>query len=571
MSSKGSNLVKRFALVMLSFSAWIGVFPALAQTTEVRQWEPFELSMSGSAELASGYVDGLPDSGKPFVAVTFTGTSDDAKGLSVTVPGFWDGGKVWKARFAPPASGRWSYSASSTDPALRGVSGSFQCAAWSGAEMAANPVRHGFVRIVKSGPRAGRYFEYADGTPFLWIGDTWWAWLKRGVPFTRARQVIDDRAARGFTVGQVVFGANNAARLAGADFATPDLEAIHDAERFITYANSQGITLWIMPWWSARNLEKIAGSEKMRRWTRYMVHRLAAYNVIWNVGGEYNMYDYGGLGLPFWKDLGVLIQHEDPYHHAIGVHNTPPGWAGGEMGGSAQWSTGSVLHDEVWLDFNGTQVGHGKWRNELIPSIISTDYARRPAKPVVVTEPWYEFLEGSAPAMDIRFAAWSAILSGAAGHTYGGGHQWWAEIPDPSLPPRPLRGGSSPRPPLNVDTLDFPGAVSIGFLAKFLKGMEWWKLEPHPELVLEYSQPLASAIAGQEYVVYARYGGYLKLDLRSSSESDRFRFSWIDLAASKESRAGTINGGGIRSFHAPEDYLGNLQYKDWLLHVVRVN
>jgi hypothetical protein len=294
------------------------------------------------------------------------------------VPGFWDGGKVWKARFAPPASGRWSYSASSTDPALRGVSGSFQCAAWSGAEMAANPVRHGFVRIVKSGPRAGRYFEYADGTPFLWIGDTWWAWLKRGVPFTRARQVIDDRAARGFTVGQVVFGANNAARLAGADFATPDLEAIHDAERFITYANSQGITLWIMPWWSARNLEKIAGSEKMRRWTRYMVHRLAAYNVIWNVGGEYNMYDYGGLGLPFWKDLGVLIQHEDPYHHAIGVHNTPPGWAGGEMGGSAQWSTGSVLHDEVWLDFNGTQVGHGKWRNELIPSIISTDYARRP-------------------------------------------------------------------------------------------------------------------------------------------------------------------------------------------------
>jgi hypothetical protein len=213
-------------------------------------------------------------------------------------------------------------------------------------------------------------------------------------------------------------------------------------------------------------------------------------------------------------------------------------------------------------------VGHGKWRNELVPRIISIDYARKPAKPVVVTEPWYEFAEGSAPAMDVRFAAWSAILSGAAGHTYGGGHQWWADIPDPSLPPRK---DSWPRPPLSVDTLDFPGAVSMGFLAKFLKGIEWWKLEPHPELVLEYPQPLASAIAGQEYLVYARYGGQLKLDLRSSAESDRFRFTWIDLVASKESRTGTVNGGAIRTFHAPEDYPGNREYKDWLLDVVRAN
>ena len=91
------------------------------------------------------------------------------------------------------------------------------------------------------------------------------------------------------------------------------------------------------------------------------------------------------------------MHREDPYAHAIGVHNTPPGWSAGQMGDSAQWSTGSVLHDEPWLDFNGSQVGHGKWRNELVPRIISLDYARKPAKPVVITEPWYEFAEGSAP------------------------------------------------------------------------------------------------------------------------------------------------------------------------------
>jgi len=238
------------------------------------------------------------------------------------------------------------------------------------------------------------------------------------------------------------------------------------------------------------------------------------------------------------------------------------------MGDSQQWSTGPVLHLEPWLDFNDSQTGHAKWRNELVPQVIAADYARAPAKPVLITETWYEFEEGSAPAMDVRFAAWSAMLSGAAGHTYGGGHQWWADIPDPSLPPR---RDVWPIPPLTVDTLDYPGAVSMGYMAKFLKSIEWWKFEPHPELVSEYAQPLASAIPGREYLVYARYGGRLKLDLRAASTSEQFRFIWIDLVNSKETTTGTVNGGAMRAFHTPEDYPANRQYKDWLLHVTKAD
>jgi len=547
---------------------WICIFTARPQPVITHQWEPFEVMMNSQAEFANPYVDGLPDGGKPYVVATFTGLSGAAHGLVYAVPGFWDGANVWKIRFAPPTPGEWSYSASSSDPGLQGVKGTFQCLAWSAAEKVATPSLHGFVRVARRGPRAGRYFEHADGTPFLWIGDTWWPILKHGFPLTRAKQVVDDRSARGFTIGQVMFAANSATGFAGRDFATPDLNAIRDAERFIAYANSRGITLWIMPWWGGNHLDQSAGAEKVRRWTRYVVHRLAAYNVVWNLGGEYNMYDYGGLGLQLWKDLGALVRREDPYGHMISVHNTPPGWAGGEMGDSAQWSTGSVLQDQHWLDFNDSQVGHAKWRNEMIPQIIALDYTRQPPKPVIITEPWYEFTEGSAPAMDVRFAAWSAMLSGAAGHTYGGGHQWWADIPDPSLAPRQ---DVWPRPALTVDTLGYPGAVSIGFLATFMKGIEWWKFEPHPELVSEYPQPLASAIMGREYLVYVRYGGQLKLDLRSTSASDLFRFNWIDLVSSKETQTGTVSGGGIPTFHAPEDYPGHLEYKDWLLHLVKID
>ena len=164
----------------------------------------------------------------------------------------------------------------------------------------------------------------------------------------------------------------------------------------------------------------------MERWWRYLVHRFGAYNVIWVLAGEYNMNNYGGFSLDFWKDLGKLVKNEDPYERIISVHNTPPFWDGGAE--APQWSTGSVLHQEPWLDYNQSQVGHGKFANEMIPSIISEDYYRKPSKPVVVTEPWYEFIEGNPSGMDIRFAAWSAILSGAAGHTYGGGHVWLASV-----------------------------------------------------------------------------------------------------------------------------------------------
>ena len=564
--------MKRLSLVVSM--VWMVRAASAAPQPErtVRQWAPYEVEMTAAKEFANAYTEGLPDGGKPWVTLTFTGSSGEASGMRYAVAGFWDGGKTWKARFAPPAAGEWSYAASSADASLQGVKGSFRCVAWSAEEVAANSTRRGFVRVAKNGPRAGRYFEYADGTPFLWIADTWWGFAQRSggklFPFDRFQKVVDGRAEQGFTLGQLFFGANNGAFMAGRNYDAPDFEQIHNAEMFIAYANSKGLTVWIHPWWSARNLNQQAGPEKVRRWARYVVHRLAAYNVIWTVAGEYNMYDYGGMGLQFWKELGALMRAEDPYRHAIGVHNTPPAWSAGQMGNSAQWSTAEVIHDEPWLDFDQSQTGHGKWRNELIPQVVAAAYARAPGKPIVVTEPWYEFIEGSAPAEDIRFGAWTAFLSGAAGHSYGGGHQWWAYIPNPNRPGN-ARLGSWPIEPKDVDTVHYPGANALGFMAKFLKGVEWWRLEPHPELVSEYAAKYCSAIPGQEYLVYSRWGGTLKLDLRSSSASDRFKFTWSDLSNQKEASGGEVAGGGIRAFGTPEDYPGALQYKDWVLHVVK--
>ena len=123
-----------------------------------------------------------------------------------------------------------------------------------------------------------------------------------------------------------------------------------------------------------------------------------------------------------------MIKEEDPYNHVVGIHHTPPGWRGGVD--APQWSTAELLHNEPYLDYNQSQVGHNKWRNEMIPGVIHEAYSKNPPKPVICSEAWIEFLKHQTPAADVRFGAWSAVLSGAAGHTYGGGGVWIADVPE---------------------------------------------------------------------------------------------------------------------------------------------
>ncbi len=543
---------------------WTGGLQAKAEDRACRPWEPIEIVLSAERELAAPYVDGLPE-GKPgYVEAVFRSESGKAKAAELRLSGFWDGGRTWRIRFAPPLCGTWSYRTQSTDAGLDGRSGRIVCNDWEEGELRANPTRRGFVRVAHHGPRAGRHFEYADGTPMLWIGDTWWNWTKRGIPFERFKRLADDRAEKGFSVGQLFFagrGWKPASSLLDDACRQPDLEQIRKVEEMIRYANSKGITVWLNGWWASPNMGESIGEENLRRWCRYMAHRLGAYNVVWVLAGEYNMHDYGGLGLDFWKGLGRLIDAEDPYERLIGAHPTPPAWDGGAA--APQWSTAETMHAEPWLDYHQSQVGHGRWRNEMIPRVVADAYRRRPAKPIVVTEPWYEFLEGNPTAVDIRFGAWSAILSGAAGHTYGGGHVWRAHVPEAPAEegPWPLEMG------FERDTLDYPGATSIGFMARTLRAMRWWRLEPHPELLLENPSPYCAAVPGEEYVAFLRWGGAAKLDLRPSAGDDRLEFRWIDLSEERIRKTGEVAGGAIREFRPPESFPGVKHWKDWVLHV----
>ena len=199
----------------------------------------------------------------------------------------------------------------------------------------------------------------------------------------------------------------------------------------------------------------------------------------------------------------------------------------------------------------------------MTPEIVRFAYSAEPAKPIVVTEPWYEFTQMVPSAMEIRFGLWSALLSGAAGHSYAGGHVWKAHVPE-----APVGEDYWPMEmSFDVNTLDYPGARAMGFASKLLQKMEWWKLEPHPEYVLENPSKFCAANDGKEYLVYLRYGGTAKIDLRNTDAKNQFQFKWIDLSDGQTRLQGKTPGGKIVSLSPPEDYPTQKQYKDWLVHI----
>jgi hypothetical protein len=535
-----------------------------AQTTG--QWEVNTIFFTSKTAYDNPYAAIPVDNIDDLLKVTFTGTSGEAKGHQLVLTGFWYGGNEWCVNFAAPYPGRWEYISASKDRFLNGKKGRVDVRERSRQELDANPVQRGPIRIRQSGENKGHWFEYTDGEPFLWIGDTWWNWTNRRIHFETWQQMVDNRAEKGFNIGQLFVPGNgwgSESSLLDETYSVLDTEHAQKVEKMIAYANSKGITVWIHGWWSRPDLDKSIGAEKMKRWWRYLIHRYSAYNVIWVLAGEYNMHNNAGYSLDFWKELGAMVKKEDPYKHIVSLHNTPPFWDGGAE--APQWSTGEVLHDEPWLDYNQCQSGHGKYANEMIPVVVAGEYKRTPAKPIVVTEPWYEFVEGNPTGKDVRLAAWGAILSGAAGHTYGGGHVWLASVPE-----APSRGGGAWPIEIGAEikSFDYEGAVSMQHLASFFKNVKWWDMKPSAELVTDSPQPFCLANPGKEYVVYLRYGGMMHLDMSVTAAGKSFSCYWYNPSTGESTSRRQVTGGRKVQFTAPGMYPGTLDYSDWVLHIL---
>src|SRR4051812_47086564 len=139
----------------------------------------------------------------PFNDVTLDVVFTAPNSKSMRVPAFWAGGNKWKVRYASPMIGahRFVSECSDTkDKGLHQVTGEVRISAYAGE----SPFyKHGPVQVAAD----HRYLQHIDGTPFFWLGDTWWMGLCHRLHWPDdVKTLAADRKKKGFNVIQIVAG-----------------------------------------------------------------------------------------------------------------------------------------------------------------------------------------------------------------------------------------------------------------------------------------------------------------------------------------------------------------------------
>ena len=128
---------------------------------EIHVWETNEISLLAENEYENPYMDVV-------VWAVLEGPDYCRK-----VYGFWDGGRDFRIRVTATKPGIWKYRTDSNvvDSGLKGIEGAYIAKPWSEEEKKENPVRRGVIQATPD----GHCLQYADGTPYIMVGDTWWA------------------------------------------------------------------------------------------------------------------------------------------------------------------------------------------------------------------------------------------------------------------------------------------------------------------------------------------------------------------------------------------------------------
>jgi hypothetical protein len=284
------------------------------------------------------------------------------------VPGFLAGDGTWKFRYSSSQIGAHAYVTEADEPGLNGIRGAIEVAAYAGE----NPLyRHGPI-----GRRGDDlYLTHADGTPFFWLGDTWWMGFTTRLSWPEGFQKLTaDRVEKGFNVVQIIAGlypdmppfderGKNEAGFPWDEAFTAVNPAYFDAaDKKIAHLVACGITPCIVGSWGF--FMGFAGKDVLKRHWRNIIARWGAYPVCWCVAGEANMTFYGDKSLPLeehlkssrrdWNEMTQFVRDADPFRRMVTIHPTQNGH--------------EQIEDETLLDLDMLQTGHGSFHS-LVPTM----------------------------------------------------------------------------------------------------------------------------------------------------------------------------------------------------------
>jgi uncharacterized protein DUF4038/uncharacterized protein DUF5060 len=468
-----------------------------------------------------------PASGNPFIDAEVTGEFAREGSASRQVEGFCDSenGSLFRIRFMPTEAGKHTYS-------VRYKRGGEE-QRHAGSFVARAGRRKGMVRVDKEHPThflwsgTGEHFFYNSTTAYWLLGFTDEKVIRESIDrlvrlkVNRIRMALSGRTTGGMRWKEPMVVSDEAFQFRlepwpaarpldihnpGYDATRFKLEHFRKAERMLAHARKRDLQVSLIfaldvadkgvdPFGRAN-----MGKADEQRYYRYCVARFGAFaNVWWDLINEWNL-----CRDEAWvAKMGALVKQWDPYDHLTSVH------------GTSQFPFGN----QAWVDYIMFQSWDEHGAYDFILKAHQAQSGSGKPLPIINEEYGYEdhypFPWGEKRIWPARIAesrvrlAWEMIMAG--------GYQTTGERANIAS----MGGWITGRGNNEMRMLE-----GYTRLRAFFERFDWWKLEPHPELVsgeskalpvAEKGKGMAAALClaqpGERYVIYLRQGGTAKLQL----------------------------------------------------------
>ena len=462
-------------------------------------------------------------------------------GKSTIYPVFYDGdaqgsldGDVWKVRLRPYQEGIWHYEVRSQDKLLAGTNGSFEvvsnpeCKPEDANEE--NPLCKGTLEYV-----GGHYLQFQDGEywiktglddPENFLGTAFGDWeAKRsqidllsemGVNsiYVITNNIDGDRKDTWPWVGETEAQAkSNRDRF--------DVARLEEWEDFFSYAQQKGIVLHIV-----FNDDSAWRGYDEQLYIREMISRFAHHpGIIWNVGEEANEIFTDREQLAF----AAKIHELDPYQHPVTVHRKSP-WP---FFGDREFDSASIQVGDGGSDFSTTRL--------VEYNIIVIEHRERSSQrghpiPIMIDET--PRITAVNPDVRQKFRTHVLYPIFLAGGNF-------------ELHFQDAYGQSGSVRIEDLESL----ILDMVQLRNFLEDLPFPEMETCNQL-LSNPDNICFGEVGKIYVVYLPYGGSEEVDLSNSEIV--LEQNWFNPGTGEITEAGSIQGGQVRSFAAPDE-------RDWVL------
>ncbi len=560
-------------------------------------WVATELSFESTKKYEN---DSKKGAGQFYVIMDVVFTNK-ATGTTLTMPAFWYEGNVFKVRFAPTEYGIWEYkTVCETDPDLNGKTGTVGANEYKGD---LDIYKHGFVTVQEG----KKYFTYADGTPFFYLGDTHWTMLNEEFDSAGSHAgdintdshfkfIVDTRVKQGFTVYQSE-PIGHTYTIDDCKFTSSDAKGLAKSDRYFAYIAQKGLvhTNAQFVFGNAISKEFAGNLEYMELACRMWVARYAAYPVMWTLGQEIDndMYHedgtcwYSYLNNP-WVDVARFMHKHDPYKHPLSGHQenanrttvTGKGTAGGSGNGMSVFTYAEVSEIETGHNWWATQWQPTLSKKDTRDSSIAKDYWASP-KVAINYESRYCYLW--TKDFGARAQGWISFLNGFYGYGYGAVDIWYYKSTyDVS------KASKDGIETITVedkathwsDAIAFPSATHMGLMKYFFSYISWWELVPdffdenYFTGATKETNYACATIGNEVYVIYLANKGAKETGTVCGMDGNAtYTALWFNprtgdyITIDKNVKADKTDKNGNPAYELPEKPNGDTE--DWVAFIVK--